>query len=45
MQTKVGYVEIGRIPDKYWKRGRYLGAVQTYLTREGFEAKLASPDK
>lgn len=40
MQTKVGYVQAGTIPKRYWRRGEYVDAVQTYLTREAFEEAL-----
>ncbi len=40
MQAKVGYVECGMVPGKYWKRGRYIDVVQTYLTKEAFEKAL-----
>lgn len=40
MQAKVGYVEVGVIPSKYWKRGRYVDSMQTYLTKEAFEKAL-----
>jgi len=29
--TKAGYVEAGRIPDRWWKRGAYRAGIQLYL--------------
>jgi RimJ/RimL family protein N-acetyltransferase len=34
MQQKTGYVECGRIPKRYWKRGAYRDLVMTFLDRE-----------
>lgn len=34
MQEKTGYVECGRIPQRFWKRGRYVDDIFTILTRE-----------
>lgn len=34
MQEKTGYVEAGRIPGRFWKRGAYRDDVATVLTRE-----------
>ncbi|RIK00515.1 MAG: hypothetical protein DCC46_04585 [Armatimonadetes bacterium] len=36
MQLAVGYVEIGRIPQRFWKRGAYRDEILTCLTREAF---------
>lgn len=36
MQEKVGYVECGRKPASFWKRGEYRDKVETMLTRERF---------
>lgn len=37
MQAAAGYVEVGRIPKRWWKRGRYVDEVITVLTRERWE--------
>lgn len=34
MQAKAGYLEAGRMPARFWKRGRYVDDCATYLTRE-----------
>lgn len=34
MQEKTGYLEVGRIPQRFWKRGEYRDDVVTVLTRE-----------
>ena len=34
MQEKTGYIEVGRIPQRFWKRGAYRDDVATVLTRE-----------
>jgi RimJ/RimL family protein N-acetyltransferase len=36
MQEKAGYVEYGRLPSSFWKRGEHRDKVKTYLTRERF---------
>jgi len=36
MQEKLGAIEVGRMPQKYWKRGCYRDEVLTLLTRERF---------
>lgn len=36
MQLAVGYIEIGRIPQRFWKRGAYRDEILTCLTREAF---------
>ena len=36
MQEKVGYIECGRKPASFWKRGEYRDRVETMLTRERF---------
>lgn len=36
MQAKTGYVEYGRKPKAFWKRGAYRDMVLTVLTRERF---------
>ena len=36
MQQKVGYLEYGRKPLAFWKRGAYRDIALTYLTRERF---------
>ena len=37
MNEKCGYIECGRIPQRYWKRGAYRDEVLTYLDRENWE--------
>ncbi|MFM9871853.1 MAG: GNAT family N-acetyltransferase [Fimbriimonadaceae bacterium] len=34
MNEKTGYVEFGRVPKQYWKRGMYRDHIHTLLTRE-----------
>jgi RimJ/RimL family protein N-acetyltransferase len=34
MSERSGYVESGRIPKQYWKRGMYRDHIETVLTRE-----------
>ncbi|MBL8048769.1 MAG: GNAT family N-acetyltransferase [Chthonomonas sp.] len=34
MQVKIGYLECGRLPQKFWRRDRYADEVLTCLTRE-----------
>lgn len=41
MQTKVGYLETGRRPLKYWKKDRYVDEVLMSLTRERWESLVA----
>lgn len=36
MQEKAGYLEYGRLPNSFWKRGEYRDKVKTFLTRERF---------
>lgn len=36
MQAKVGYLQCGRFPQKYWKKDAYVDDIITYLTRERF---------
>lgn len=36
MQEKAGYIEYGRLPKCFWKRGEFRDKVRTYLTRERF---------
>jgi RimJ/RimL family protein N-acetyltransferase len=36
MQEKAGYIEFGRLPQGFWKRGEHRDLVKTYLTRERF---------
>ncbi len=38
MQEKSGYVEIGRWPKAFWKRGSYRDEILTCLTRERWES-------
>lgn len=37
MQEKTGYVEVGRIPQRFWKRGAYRDDVATVLSRERWQ--------
>ncbi len=37
MQEKVGYKVAGMIPGEFWKRGRYVDHVFTYLLRDDFQ--------
>jgi RimJ/RimL family protein N-acetyltransferase len=34
MLAKVGYVEVGRVPERYWKRGAYRDQVILALRRD-----------
>jgi len=34
MNAKCGYIECGRVPNQFWKRGMYRDHVHTLLTRE-----------
>lgn len=34
MSEKTGFIECGRLPDRFWKRGAYRDDVQMVLTRE-----------
>lgn len=34
MQAKVGYLECGRYPQRYWRKDAYVDEVLSYLTRE-----------
>lgn len=36
MQEKSGYLEYGRLPGAYWKRGQFVDEVMTHLTRERY---------
>lgn len=36
MQLKTGYVECGRMPEKFWKRGKYRDEILTTLSRDRF---------
>jgi RimJ/RimL family protein N-acetyltransferase len=38
MQERVGYKEYGRIPKRFWNRGKLCDEVLTYLDRETWEA-------
>jgi len=37
-QQKCGYREIGRIPNRYWKRGAYRDAILFAIAREDWLA-------
>lgn len=37
MQESVGYEVVGRIPQKFWKRGQYRDEIITCLRRENFK--------
>lgn len=34
MQERLGYVEVGRVPERYWKHGQYVDEVMMCLRRE-----------
>lgn len=40
MQESVGYAESGRVPNRFWKQGKYVDEIHTYCTREMWEATL-----
>lgn len=39
MLKKAGYVECGRFPKRYWKRGRFVDEILLYVTRDMWELK------
>lgn len=43
MHQKVGGRQVGRIPDRYWKRGAFRDLVILALPREAFYAKWGPP--
>lgn len=43
MLKKVGYVECGRYPRRFWNRGRFVDEILLYMTREMWEANRGFP--
>lgn len=39
MLARVGYAEVGRVPERYWKRGAYRDQVLLTLHRDGREGR------